>query len=480
MGWLALVAGLATACNDGDEKRASDDAGAVSADLGSSDGADAGSADTGSADAGEPERVTYWQDMVPIFERHCLQCHREGGIAPMRLDRYDDAKTFAALIGHSTAERAMPPWDATSDGSCGEFQGSLALSDAQIARIGAWVEGGAAEGTRAEVKLPALEQLPSATDYALPSYAPVAQGGALAANDDYHCFLVDPKLSAQRFITGYDIVPGSPEIVHHVVVSVVDPEAPGEDMAAGVTNAEVMAELDAESPDKVGWSCFGAAGEGVRTRSNPVVWAPGQGVVRFPGDSGVLVRPNDRLVVQVHYNLADPKQRGRTDATHVRFDLAEQVHNLALFATPDALLESMFGPEPHQLEPGKPSVLFSFQRSVSDLELEDDTGPISAAQLSQLKLWGVMPHMHERGHKLQMRLKSGASSEMQCGVDVQSWDFHWQRMYFYQQPWLLGEDAELQVTCDFDTSTARSPVLPGWGTQNEMCLTTLFFTVPVR
>ena len=27
---------------------------------------------------------------------------------------------------------------------------------------------------------------------------------------------------------------------------------------------------------------------------------------------------------------------------------------------------------------------------------------------------------------------------------------------------------------------SRAPVMPGWGTSNEMCLTTLFFTVPGR
>jgi hypothetical protein len=36
------------------------------------------------------------------------------------------------------------------------------------------------------------------------------------------------------------------------------------------------------------------------------------------------------------------------------------------------------------------------------------------------------------------------------------------------------------VTCDYDTASAQAPVLPGWGTGNEMCLTTLFLTVPKR
>jgi hypothetical protein len=186
------------------------------------------------------------------------------------------------------------------------------------------------------------------------------------------------------------------------------------------------------------------------------------------------------LVVQVHYNLADPAQRGKTDATHVRMQLAQHVQNIAIFATPDALLESMFGPEPDTLEPGKPSVLYSFKRTVEELELEDSAGALDARQLAGLKLWGAMPHMHQLGHKLQMRVKSDAASAMTCAVDVQSWDFHWQRMYFYEQPWQLSKDSQLEISCDYDTRSAQMPVLPGWGTSNEMCLTTLFFTVPVR
>jgi hypothetical protein len=65
-------------------------------------------------------------------------------------------------------------------------------------------------------------------------------------------------------------------------------------------------------------------------------------------------------------------------------------------------------------------------------------------------------------------------------VDVQSWDFHWQRMYFYEKPWELNADSQFEITCDYDTSSAQEPVTPGWGTNNEMCLATLFFTVPAR
>jgi hypothetical protein len=51
-------------------------------------------------------------------------------------------------------------------------------------------------------------------------------------------------------------------------------------------------------------------------------------------------------------------------------------------------------------------------------------------------------------------------------------------MYFYAQPLLLTPRSRLEVTCDYDTSSVTEPVLPGWGTRNEMCLATLYFTAP--
>ena len=71
-----------------------------------------------------------------------MHCHATGGIAPFPLDDYDQAKSFATLIEHVTRERIMPPWSVTSDGSCGEFKDSEALSEAEIQLIARWVQAG--------------------------------------------------------------------------------------------------------------------------------------------------------------------------------------------------------------------------------------------------------------------------------------------------------------------------------------------------
>jgi len=52
-------------------------------------------------------------------------------------------------------------------------------------------------------------------------------------------------------------------------------------------------------------------------------------------------------------------------------------------------------------------------------------------------------------------------------------------MYFYQAPHDLNASSKIGVSCDYDTSTRTDPVLPGWGTRNEMCLATMYFTAPL-
>lgn len=414
--------------------------------------------------SGSKEQVTYWNDMAPLFAEHCNGCHRADGIAPFRLDEYDSAKPHAALIRSATESRSMPPWGATADGSCQTFSHSLALSDEQIELIASWVEGGAPEGTEREIEQAPVPSLADGVVYQTPKFLPAAIGGEHAEHDDYRCFLLDSGVDRDSFITAYEVTPGAPELVHHSILMIVDPNGPARDGAG--TNLERMQALDAESPDREGWPCFSGAGEGVEPSSSPVVWAPGQGVVEYPGNSGVPLAPTDKVVVQIHYNLAESEST--EDQTTIKLRTASEVENLALFPLVDPFLDSIGEAQPEMLAPGKASVKYSWQQTIEQMGLAD---------LPELTLRGVMPHMHELGRKYRMSLVDGA--EKACGVDVQDWDFHWQRMYFYEQPIQLDSSTSIEVTCDFDTSSKSQPVLPGWGTQNEMCLATLFVTVPL-
>jgi mono/diheme cytochrome c family protein len=411
----------------------------------------------------DQQAITYWDDMAPLFAEHCTTCHRDGGIAPFRLDDYATAKSFAAAIKTATAERSMPPWGATSDGSCQNFSGNLALSDAQISKIGEWADSGAVEGEARHVEPPRVPSLDDGVVYTTPLFEPEVMGGELAEHDEYRCFLLDSGVTEPGFITAYDVEPGTPDIVHHAILMVVDPNAPASKPSFG-TNSERMQALDAAS-ERAGWPCFSGAGEGVEPDSSPVVWAPGQGVVEFPGNSGVPLRPTDKVVVQVHYNLAEVQ--GKSDQSRIKLRMAKDVENVGFFVLADPFLDTIEDPQPATLAPGLASVKYDWRLSTAQLGITD---------LPEPTLRGVMPHMHQLGHKYRMNIGRGA--EQACGVDVQSWDFHWQRMYFYDDAIRLDQTSDIHVTCDFDTSERSEPVLPGWGTQNEMCLATLYVTAP--
>ena len=48
------------------------------------------------------------------------------------------------------------------------------------------------------------------------TYTPSAPTGV--GTDDYRCFLLDPKVPSDQFITGFNVLPGNPDVVHHVIL----------------------------------------------------------------------------------------------------------------------------------------------------------------------------------------------------------------------------------------------------------------------
>jgi hypothetical protein len=408
--------------------------------------------------------VTFWQDVAPIYNEKCVRCHQEGGIGPFPLNAYTSAKAMAALELTRVTANTMPPYHMVHDGTCGSFHDETTLSDAQKATIKGWVDGGLVEGTPASLTLPPQPALEGAIDVKTPTFAPVAQGTALAANDEYRCFLLDPPNTTDAFLTGYDVTPGQPTIVHHVLTFVVDPLKATK---SGQTNAAVMQALDDQSPDRLGWPCFGAAGEGIEVSGVPVTWAPGQGVVSYPDGMGVSVRATDKLIVQVHYNLVDPTSTGRSDSTTVHLKFADHVNRQLGFLLPDPFLNSLGKATPDTLPAGQTDASYTWTMTGQEMGI---------AGAPSVDLVAVMPHMHGRG--LRQTMKLGPAGSLACASHLESWDFHWQEYYFYKTPPVITPNTQIEVTCEYDTSKDTTPVLPGWGTKNEMCLTVLMVAFP--
>src|SRR5439155_11128687 len=102
------------------------------------------------AQTGTPGDATFSKDIAPILQRSCQQCHRADGVAPMALVTYDDVRPWAKAIKMRTSlgphAGVMPPWFVEKDIGIQHYKYDPSLSDAEIAAIAAWVDGGAVRG----------------------------------------------------------------------------------------------------------------------------------------------------------------------------------------------------------------------------------------------------------------------------------------------------------------------------------------------
>src|SRR5215216_5600155 len=88
-------------------------------------------------------KVRFNKELIRIFQRSCLGCHRPGGVA-MSLATYEEARPWAKAIKEEILEKRMPPWHAVK--GYGEFRNAPPITQREIDLIVNWVEGGAPKG----------------------------------------------------------------------------------------------------------------------------------------------------------------------------------------------------------------------------------------------------------------------------------------------------------------------------------------------
>src|SRR4030095_7050733 len=96
----------------------------------------------------------FTQDVVPILQRSCQNCHRPGSVAPMSLLTYEDVRPWARSIKQKTLVREMPPWFIEKNVGIQKYKDDVSLSDEDIATIGKWVDAGAPRGNPADMPPP--------------------------------------------------------------------------------------------------------------------------------------------------------------------------------------------------------------------------------------------------------------------------------------------------------------------------------------
>ena len=187
---------------------------------------------------------TYNKEVARLMQKHCQSCHHPGDIAPFSLTNFEETRPWARAIREAVISKEMPPWKPLA--GCGDFKDARSLTQDEINTFTAWADGGAPEGSAAD--LPAPMQFTEGWPLGKPDFIaslPEPFTPPLG-KDTYRCFSVPTaSLRGDRWAQGLDVQPGNRKIVHHVI-AYADPT--GKSIA-----------LDAKEAGP-GYTCFGGPG----------------------------------------------------------------------------------------------------------------------------------------------------------------------------------------------------------------------------
>lgn len=306
-----------------------------------------------------------------------------------------------------------------------------------------------------------------------------------AGTDDYRCFLLDPALAESELVSGINILPQDPNIVHHVIVF----QLPESNLAA----AEA---LDAKEPGE-GWTCFGGTGIGGTggnlDKSDWIgAWAPGGGERLMSEDLGIPLAPGTRVIVQMHYNTLGGDG---ADQSVVRLRLspaagsAKKALNTTLLPAPVELpCRSGNDTSWCKRDVAVADIRERFQEDVATADLlpllcgPATPGPTQSCTRTvrePMVIRAVAGHMHLLGRSISVDVDKG-TPQAQRVLDLPVWDFDDQGSVPLPEPVTVEPGHTLTVTCTHDQSLRdllpafknRQERYVAWGegTTDEMCL----------
>ncbi|MEX2113957.1 MAG: redoxin domain-containing protein [Pirellulales bacterium] len=340
--------------------------------------------------------VTYTGQVAAIVNRHCVECHREGELAPFALTSYEDVVPWTATIREVVEEQRMPPWFA--DPRYGKFSNDCSMSDADRQTLFAWIDNGCPEG---DPKL--LPPAPKFTAgwrmgepdvmYQMDQAYEVPAEGVV----DYQYFTVGPKLEKDFWVSIAEARPGNPQVVHHVVLFAMPP-----------SEANTPADQAQQRGQMIG------------------VYAPGMNPWRYPAGTAMKIEAGSRLVIQMHYT---PNGTAQSDRSYVGLKLLEpsEVKEEVRYGM---VVDSSFEIPPHA----------------------DDHEVVARKMfLRDVYLLNLFPHMHYRGKSFKYEAEF-PDGRREVILDVPRYDFNWQLRYDLAEPVFLPRGTRLICTAHFDNS----------------------------
>lgn len=341
--------------------------------------------------------LTYWQDIRPILQSHCVRCHRAEQIGPFSLEQYADVAAWGEMIREVVAENRMPPWHASPEH--GEFLNDCSLPSDHKTALLTWLDAGVPEGVVPPTTAPEtagfvsgwqLSREPDFTCSITPDPIPIPATGDV----QYQYFVVDPKFAEDRWIKMAELRPGNLGVVHHILCFIAPPGA-----------RELEQELDGYL----------------------VGYVPGMLPPELPTGYAKKLPARHKLVFQVHYT---PNGRPETDQSELGL----------IFANPDEVTHEVIttcAVNPRLKIPPRTA-----------------NHPVRAWNRFPLQDWEIlslMPHMHLRGQSFRYTAVY-PNGQREVLLDVPRYDFNWQTAYQLKQPKRIEAGTKIFCEAKFDNS----------------------------
>ncbi len=376
--------------------------------------------------------VNFSNQISRILQNHCMECHRQGELAPMELSSFEEVVGWSDMIVEVIDDQRMPPWHA--DPAHGEFKNERRMTSDEKQMIRDWVAAGSPEGNPKD--LPKAKDYGSGSEWRLPREPDLIVDMSTEAlkipSDgviDYQYFVADPGFKKDTWVTAAEIIPGDRGVVHHSICFVRPPD--GGDMRLG------------------GWLA---------------AYVPGQKPPSYDPRQGRLIPAGSTLVFQQHYTT---NGQATEDITRIGLVLGEEAEIEKQLLTIIAMDQSFV------IEAGEANANVSGKFK----------------QLPKVgEFLGISPHMHFRGKSFTLDAEFSQSGETKRDptvLKVPNYDFNWQHIYELKDPIPLQEIDSLDFQVTFDNSSAN-PANPDptkavmWGdqTDEEMAVAFAFVAIP--
>jgi len=344
--------------------------------------------------ADETSPVTYSNQIARILQKRCVECHRDGELAPFAMHDYDEVVGWAEMIAEVVYEQRMPPWHA--DPKHGDFLNDARLTDEEKKLIYDWVEAGAPEGDPAD--LPPPREFTPGWRIGEPDqivYMPKTYDVPATGEVKYQYFVVDPGFQEDKWIQAAECRPGNREVVHHIIVAVVGDRA----------RRRVHGDIDSE------WLA---------------ATAPGSRPMQLPEGYAKYVPAGSKLVFQMHYT---PNGTATTDKSCVGLKFADPKTVKQEVYTRDIATQRFVippGADNHKVEAD-----MTFRRDATML--------------------AMFPHMHLRGKSFRYEAIY-PDGKREILLDVPNYDFNWQNAYILAEPKQFPKGTRIHCTAHFDNS----------------------------